>query len=67
MSKTSKYDRRFEVGMTDDMRDGLENLAKLHGIDASSVVRFLIAMELTSKFGTSWIHDHPEGDLEKAS
>ena len=67
MSKTSKYDKRFEVQMTSDLRAGLDTLAARMGVDASSVVRFLIIEELTSQFGTAWMQDHPRGDLEKAS
>lgn len=57
--------RRTEILIPDDMKKAGRKLAERRGLgDLSSLIRFMLAGELTSEYGNTWRHDHHGGDHE---
>lgn len=50
-----RREKRLEILMYADMREGLDRLAARVGTDASGMVRLLVAQELTRVEGPEWI------------
>lgn len=53
---------RFELTMIPDMREGLRRLARRQGLSEASVIKYLLAQELTVTYGTDWANGKTRSD-----